>query len=212
MPNARNAGWIWSSLAAGSLRAVAFQLTLSYLLPIGIPVLIGYLGLVQGLPWMHVAVGVGLMFACVTTGLVRLDDWLERRRVRDKLTFASIRFGRNISGPGMFLGVVLNSRASVPVEFEVVEVRTKIGDRVPTKTKFEVTRVIVPVGSNAWFDDHVIDIGTPPKQGSLEGFVEFRFKYGRVGALKHDLIVKKQVLLAFNGAGQFERGSWHDAQ
>jgi len=63
----------------------------------------------------------------------------------------------------------------------------------------------------AWFDDHVIDIGEPPRPGTVEGFAEFKIKYGHPGAARYDLSIKKQVVVSFNADGLFDHSSWNDA-
>ncbi len=57
----------------------------------------------------------------------------------------------------------------------------------------------------------MIDIGDPPKNGTLEGFVDCKIKYGHPGVLKFDLRVKKQVVVAFNADGLLQHASWNDA-
>jgi hypothetical protein len=54
-------------------------------------------------------------------------------------------------------------------------------------------------------------IGDPPKNGTLEGFVDCKIKYGHPGVLKFDLRVKKQVVVAFNADGLLQHASWNDA-
>ncbi len=160
---------------------------------------------------MYILVGAGLAFAGVTTGLVRLDDWIGRRRVKGKLDFAQIIFGRNINGPGIYLGVSLTSRAAIPMDLYFTEVRTRIGNQVPSETKFNNSRFTVSPTGLVWFNDHIINIANVPTPGTLEGFAEFRIKYGRHGNMKHDLTVKKSVVVKFNSDGLLEFGSWNDA-
>lgn len=104
----RNSGSfsITSALASGAIRAIAFHVTTTYLLPIGAPLIAGYLGYVQGLPWMYIWVGALLAFAAAAHGAVQFDQWLQRRRVADKLSFAHVRLVRDIRGtPALALGV-----------------------------------------------------------------------------------------------------------
>ena len=111
----------------------------------------------------------------------------------------------------MFLGIHLQSHAADPIEFEIARVSAKINNIVPARTDYAVKKFIIPPNGNAWFDDHVIDIGQPPQSSTLQGFAEFDLKYGHPGSLKNDLVIKKQVILAFNAQGLFEHASWQDA-
>jgi hypothetical protein len=144
--------------------------------------------------------------------LVRFDDWRDKRRVKGKLDFTSIRIGRIISGPCTFLGVLLSSGAAVEIEVDLIEARTRIDNRVPKETTFKVTPIVVPPHGTGWFNDHEIEVNNPPHPGTLEGFVEFIVEYGRVGGgKKFEFVVKKQAVLSFDASGIFAGGSWHDA-
>ena len=74
----------------------------------------------------------------------------------------------------------------------------------------ELRRVTIPPHGHGWFNDHPIEV-TAPNPGALEGFLEMSFKYGRPGNLKYELIVKKQVVVAFNEEGLYTGGAWNDA-
>jgi hypothetical protein len=203
--------WIKRAIAAGSIKAIASQITLTYLIPIGLPLVTAWVGYLQGLPWMYVFVGSGLMFGGVATGLVRFNEWIDRRSVTSKLTFTEPRIGRDIHGQGIFLGALFHNAANFPIELERQEMRTRLGNTVPAKTTYDVIKLIVPPHGNAWFDDHAIEIASPPNPGTIEGFVECRIKYGRVGDAKLDLAIRKQVVLSFNEDGLLGPCSWNDA-
>jgi len=219
MPIQRVAPWFWRAVAA--IRAVGAGTTLWALLtsPMAAAYLWGPLltawGFIAGwkedIPTPYLLAACSLIFASACWAALQTSILLDRSRVKDRLNFTRMRIGRNINGPGMFLGVDLHSQASVPIEMEVQEVKTRIGNRVPTNTQFPVRKLLVPPFGNAWFDDHVIDIGQPPVSSTLEAFAEFRITYGRPGRLKYELPIKKQVVLAFNAEGLFEHASWQDA-
>jgi hypothetical protein len=197
---------------SGSIRAIAFWIMVYVILPVGVPILTGWAGYMQGLPWMYIMLGTGVMFAAMSTGLLHFSQWWDRTAVTGKLVFATVRTGRMMSSPnGFCLGLQWHSRASVPIEVQMIEVRTSIGNRVPDQKPYRVTTFTVPPGGMGWFDDHAIDVPDRPKPGHLEGFIDMTIKYGRPGAARHVLRTKKQVAVSFNEAGILQSGAWNDA-
>src|SRR5690348_5800419 len=77
--------------ALGVVKAFTYHAITVWVIPTGLVAITAYLGYLQGLPWMYIAVGTGLMFAAVTTGLVRFDEWRDRRRTEGKLRFSGLR-------------------------------------------------------------------------------------------------------------------------
>jgi hypothetical protein len=206
MPN-----WI-KDLLSGSRRAVAFYVTLYLVLPIGVPLMTGWAGYLQGLPWMYIMVGSGVMFAAMSTGLLRIAEYTDRDRVNGKLHFHSVRLGHNPLKPSeIIIGVMWVNQARVPIEFHVDHVGTRIGDRVPASTVYAQRTVTVPPGGLGWYDDHAINVATPPAPGTIEGFVEFKIRYGRTGNPSHGLVTRKNVVVAFNEAGSLLGGSATEA-
>jgi hypothetical protein len=203
--------WIAREVFSGSIKAIGYQATITYVLPLGLAFVTGLAGYLQGLPWMHILVGAGVMFGAITTGLVRFDDWRERRRIKGKLVVPIVNAGRDTQGPGIVLGVALLNEASFPLEWELTECRTRIQNRVPPNLPYRSTRITLGPKGEGFFNDHPIDIGTPPSPGTVEGFLEMSFKYGQPGKLKYDLAIKKQVVITFNDDGVFAGGTWHDA-
>src|SRR5690242_10811907 len=158
----RDKHWIRRAAAAGSIKAIAYHVVLTYVFPIGAPGVTGLVGYVQGYPWMFHLVAASLTFGGTATGLVRFDEWLARRSIKEKLTFSGIRVAKDIRRKGFTIGVTFNSSADVSIEFEIEEISTRLANRVPEKRSFDVTSFIVPPRGRVWFDDHIIDIGTPP--------------------------------------------------
>lgn len=149
---------------------------------------------------MYIAVGAGLMFAAVTTGLVRFDEWREQRRIEGKLHFAEFRVLRAVSANGFVLGVGLKSDAGVQMEVDFSEIRTSLEDKVPKLKEFKKTRFTISPRDGVFFDDHPIDIPIPAP-GVLEATVDYRIKYGPVGNPKYSLAVKKRASLSFDQNG-----------
>ncbi|MEI7611041.1 MAG: hypothetical protein WCJ64_26965 [Rhodospirillaceae bacterium] len=195
----------------GVLKAISQYITLTYIIPIGAPIVTACLGYSQRVPWMYVWLGVVATFAFATHGILRFDEWRARRLVEDKLAFQTVRVGRSINGEGMFIGVQIKSLAAFPLEFQINEIRTKLNYKVPRETGFELTKFNIPENGSGWFDDHPIRIDDIPKPGTIEGFIEYKINYGRKGALRYCLAGKKQVVVAFNDDGLLSHYSWNDA-
>ena len=203
--------WIARSFATGALRAVAYHVTLVYLIPIGVPLAAAYVGYVEKFPWMHIIVATCLCFGGVSTGLVRLSEWIDRRSVDGKLQFSSINIGVDVQGNGYFIGVNLVSKAAVPIEVDFAEIRTRISNQVPAQTSFAITKLSIPPEGSGFMNDHLINVASPTTAGRLEGLAEFRIVYGKKGNLKYKLNLKKAVTLAFDGQGKLMGGNWNDA-
>jgi len=209
---ADNKTWLGRSVAGGSVKAIAYHITLTYVIPLGLPAVTAIAGYLQGSPVMYIFVAAGVMFAAVATGLVKFDEWIGRRQVRGKLTFASVRFCKDIrGGNGFALGVAVRSVADASVEFEIDSMLTRLGNRVPAKRIYDVRKFIIPPQGNGFFDDHLIDIEKPPSPGTIEGLIECKIKYGHVGNLKYDLTLKKSVVMSFDKDGLPGPGAWNDA-
>lgn len=151
-------------------------------------------------------------FAAMAVGLYFTDLEISRRQIKDRLVFHSVRFGRNINGYGVFLGFMMHNISGFPIELELKELRTRIGDQVPLQTTFPNKNITVYPSALGWFDDHIITVKDAPKPGTLEGFIEFKIIYGRPGKLKFDLAQKKQIVAAFDEQGNLGHGSWHEAK
>ena len=182
--------WLWTPLATGA------------------GVVIGWL---EQMPWFYVFIGATVIFAAVSSGLLRFDEWRDRRRVDGKFGFTSVIFGRNIKGRGLILGLQFNNSAAFSLEFEVTEVRTRLGDKVPA-LEHKAIKLTVPATGIGWYNDNPIELDNPPHPGTVEGFIEFRIKYGLPGSsLEYSLSGKKQVVAVFNDDGLLTQGSWNDA-
>ena len=181
----------------------------TYVIPLGVPLAAGYLLRFQGLAWGYVVTGAALAFGGVATGLVRLDEWVDRWRIKDKLDFTNIRVGRKTGTTQFALGVLLHNRAARQIDCEIISWHTRLADRVPKEQKFSITRIAISPGGNGWFDDHLIEVGEPPRPGVIEGQLEFRLRYGPANApTKYDLVVMKQGVIAFDANGAVLPSTW----
>ncbi len=78
---------MWARFTEFAARFLTEEAARVYILPIAAPIGVGVMGWLQDIPWFYLCVGVGLLFAAVSTGLLRFDEWRYRNRVADKLTF-----------------------------------------------------------------------------------------------------------------------------
>jgi hypothetical protein len=210
MATSREGNWAGRAAVAGSIKAISYHVMVTYVIPIGAPIMTGAVGYFEGYPWMFILTAAALTFGGMATGLVRFDEWLGRRSVKEKLGFSSVRALKDVrGGNGFALGVAFNNLADVPIEFEIEEISSRLVNRVPEKRSFDLKRFVIPPRGRGWFDDHIIDI-TPPSPGTIEGLIECKLKYGRVGRRQYDLLVRKQVVLSFNEDGLPGPSSWND--
>lgn len=57
----------------------------------------------------------------------------------------------------------------------------------------------------------MIDFGTPPAPGTVDVLLDLKILYGRPGLLKHELEIKKEVIVAFDRTGTPTIGTVSDA-
>jgi hypothetical protein len=194
-----------------AVAATVHHVAVTYVLPLGLTALAAIGSYSEGLSLTTAIVACSLTFGGVTTGLVRFDEWRDRRRVSDKLNLTNAYVGKEMRGPELFVGVAFANTASVPVDFEVSQIRSRIGTTVPVNPN-DGAYGTIPAHGNGWVHDGGIQIAAPPKPGTLEGFVEARIMYGRAGGKrKHELLVKKHLIVAFDGNGLYQGSTWHDA-
>jgi len=194
---------ISKEVALGAVKAFASHAIAVWVIPIGLPVITVYLGYLQGLPWMYIAVGAGVMFAAASTGLVKFDEWRDRRRTDGKLHFSGLRIVIETAKNGFCLGVDLRNDAGVQMEVDFTEIRTSLENIVPREKEYKRTRYTVEPHGGVFFDDYPIEIAAP-KNGALEANVDFRIKYGPIGNPKYSLNVKKRASLAFDQNGSLK--------
>ena len=172
------------------------------------------MGWLQDLPWFYILVGSGLFFASTSVGLLRFSEWRHRTRAADKLTFDSVRVGRQREdeqgwATALRFGVNVSNSAMFPVQFRVAEMNTQFRERFPPKKDYEKADFVVSANGRAWFDDFNIEI---PRQGKgvFEGKLQCHLLYGRPGKLRHSLHIHQKVYLRFNEDGDLEAAEWVD--
>ena len=155
------------------------------------------------------------MFAMVTTGLLRFDEWRMRTTAKNKLVFSSLRIKKVLSGDGsvsaVSIGFQLRNIATFPMQFSVQKMRTKLMNAFPPKEDYENDTITVSVNNNGWFDDHLIRLADVTTKGKLaEGTICVYLKYGRPGRIDHTLELNKKVFLEFDDRGDVQVGDWYD--
>ena len=167
--------WIGQFLAGEAIKQWLWPL-----LPTAGGAVIGY---IQGVPWFYLYVGVAFLFAAISTGLVRFDEWLYRNKVEDKLVFRNIRVGKGDDASGRIfarLGVIMENEANFPVNLEIQDFNTSIGGFYPPKKDYGRRKFRIRGGGGWWYDDY--DIELPAQSNSvLEGHIQCIFRYGKNG-------------------------------
>lgn len=180
------------------------------LLPIAASIAAVVTTLIEGRELSIVLLFALMFFAFSAWGLYQFDQWRERVSVPNKLGVLGPRVGVAVNGQAFELGLTLLSKASFPIEFEVVEIQTRIRNRVPDhQTDLPKTYTIPPNGQG-WFHDGLIVLEDAVKEATETGYIKFKIKYGRPGRLKYELIGHKRVALPFDkdcnflGNGSFD--------
>ena len=207
---------MWSRVAKWGINFLAGEVARIWVWPILPPIGIGLIGWIQGVPWFYLFVGSGVLFAAISTGLLRFSEWKYRTIVQDKLVFNRVRVAKELADDGsvksLRLGFQLNSSAMFPVQCRVSELATQFMSLFPPKKRYEEDSFIVPPQGFGWFDDHTIQVPNPPIDQSVEGQIEFRLDYGKIGHLHQSLHMRKKVFLRFDKRGDITVCEWIDAK
>ena len=188
----------------------AFQIWVLPLFSVPVTVVIGWL---SDFPWFYIWLGVGFMFAMVTTGLLRFNEWRTRTTSEDKLTVSSVRIHKILSSRGevssVGIGFQLQNRATFPMQFSVQNMTTQLMGKYPENRPYTNDTITVPPGNIGWFCDNFIDISGVSKTGELgEGKISARLEYGRPGDLRHTLGLNKKAFAAFDERGDVQFVEW----
>ena len=131
--------------------------------------------------------------------------------VEDKIVFSAIRFARNIKTGGISIGLVVNSLADFPINFEVSNLIVKLGDKVPSEDHKTGGVYTIPSRGNGWYDSNPIQIDNIPDSGLIEGYIDFTINYGKSKkSLKNSFSSKKQIVAVFENE-ILKTGVWNDA-
>lgn len=206
--------WLWRSLVEETVGHLWTTFAIPVLAPLSAAAITAFLGWIAqpSIPWMYIWATAIFVLAMSSAAIVWLMQIADIYRVKDKFNFHQIRFLRGSDQPGFGLGVSMISSAQFPIEFQLDSCRTEINNTLPKERKHPKALYKVPPRGWGFLDDYLIELADVPRPGTLEGFAEFKVKYGKIGAaLKHHLSIKKQVVLQFDESGHLTGGIWNDA-
>jgi len=155
-------------------------------------------------------------FAMVTLGVNQFSQWQDAKSPKGKLQFGAPILEVKINEKkndfpavvAVRLGLSVINRAQFPIEAEVEELETQIGDRVPIG-KFFKRSMTIGMGDPGLFTNAIIDLSKDiSKNAVLYGSIKAKIRYGRPGNLKYEMERSLYLALKFD-----ERGSLvsHDA-
>jgi len=202
-------GWL-SKITGGGVTGTISYLTTNYIIPAGVPIVTGVVGWIQGVPWFYLIVGVSFVTAMVFHALVKWDEWKIRTRIENKIAFKTVQFGNDVHGQGITVGFAIDNLANFPIDFEVFEVMVKLGDKVPQKEHKAGQVITMPSKGVGWYYSHAIKIENPPINGTLDGFLSYKIRYGRLKDLRHTFSQKKKITITFNEKGLLAGGVFAD--
>lgn len=158
-------GWWARQVASGGVQGIVFHITTTYGIPVGVPLMTGVAGWLGGFQWFYIIIGVTFATAMVFHGLVKWDEW-QSKGVEHQIAFRSVRFGKEIHGKGITIGLEMVSSASFPLDFEVSELMVKLGDKVPQEEHRAGQILTIPPKGIVVHDSHAIKIDNPPRPGT----------------------------------------------
>ena len=195
------AGWLASEFVSTWVWAPAIT---------AVGVMIGW---AQGESWFYLFVGAAVLFAAVSTGMLRFSEWRTRSSVAHKLGFNNLRIDKIRDESGVVralrIGAMLSNKAVFPIAYELASVSTSIDKFYPPKMPYKKSQYTVPAGGSGWFDDHYIQIPSP-RMGQVEGELTYELKYGKEGRLNNTLTINKKLFFNFRENGDLERVTWID--
>ena len=128
----RTIGWLGDYQAITTLLQTEFVRLL--LAPV-FGIVTTVLGVLQGIPWMWVAVGGAIGFAGFSHGLLRFDEWVERTNPEGKLIIrpplivtSTYKHGDRLKWVQIYM--IVKNIASFSVEYEIIKLRTFLDGRV----------------------------------------------------------------------------------
>ena len=207
---------MWSKIAKWVVNFLAGQVARVWVWPILPLIGVGLIGWIQGIPWFYLFVGSGVLFAAISTGLLRFDEWRYRTIVQDKIVFDKVRVAKGLAHSGSVksvrLGFQLTNAAMFPIQCRVSKLATQFMDSYPPKKRYEEDTFIIPSRGFGWFDDHTIVVPIPPRDQSVNGQIEFHLDYGKTGRLDQSISMSKKIFFRFDKNGDITECEWIDAK
>ena len=130
---------MWAEFTKFAARFLTEEAARVYILPVAVTIGVGVMGWLQDIPRFYLCVGVGLLFAAVSAGLLCFDELMYRKRVADKLAFHSVRVGKSLDDTGgvksIGLGFTVHNIARFPIQFRVAKLNTRVMESYPPKKR-----------------------------------------------------------------------------
>lgn len=179
---------------------------------IGVPIVMGALGFINNYDLTLIFLFCLVSFAMVTLGVNQFSQWQAAKSPEGKLQFGvpvvAVKENEKKDDfpavQGLKLGLTLVSKAQFPLEAEVEELETQVGNRVPTEKLFEGT-MSIGMGGGGGFTSAIIDLAKDiSKNVVLPGSIKAKVRYGRPGNLKHEIEKYLYLALKFDERGNLE--------
>lgn len=139
---------------------------------------------VAALP-LWLAVPMALTALCCSACFVNaFNQWADRQRVRGKLYFTSHQI--ILSHLGYQHRFHITNKAEFDIAYEVIEIRSQIGDRAPAVRNFRNNGEVIPPGMTYFFDDAAISPNLE-SGNTVDTSASMRIRYGRPGRLIYEM-------------------------
>jgi len=179
----------------------------------GVPFLLAGLTLAShyvspSVPPAYLLAAAALVFGGTTTGILRFDEWRQRRMPQNKLKILPFTFawdgqkdkrGRTTGVKGFVLTLNFSNRASFPLSVVVDEFDCVIEGHTSTNKNLLGTSMTLQAEGDGYFRDSIIQMNNFPLQ-NLEGKVKFKARYGRPGREKYEISDELKLLFTFDSS------------
>lgn len=172
-------------------------------------------GLVSAVPLPYLLASASLVFAALTTGLLRLDEWRERAHPGGRLVLEHPIFNADIDatpdGPSIRnvqLGIGLKNHAIFPLNYRVDYIDTRFIDRVAAENTDRKDGLQISAKSERWFRDNIIHLSIPVPEWVAIGRVRFKVSYWKRPNRVFVLEQRVRVEAKFDPSSQRYRHTW----
>jgi hypothetical protein len=117
-------------------------------------------GLITPVPIPYLLAAVSLVFACITIGLVNLDEWRHRTDPSGKLHFVTPLYGLDIQSKNdghqiqkVQFGIKLTNNANFAIAFKMEDIRTQFMGQINPRAQLDGVSHEIPAHGDGWYRD-----------------------------------------------------------
>lgn len=185
---------------------------LKYLVTLGLPALMAAMTVISGymspgLPWPLIIAAATFVFATTAVGLLRFDEWLDRRTPRNKLemmpaglTWVYVSKDAQNKPTGIRAAqIILNfkNNANFPLSIVVEELEASLDGNINADKSNRGIAYPIQAGGTSFFRNEQIPMRDIPCR-NLEGKLKYAVRYGRPGHEKYQISEQLNLLAIYD--------------